>query len=611
QEAGPVSPGGNYWRSQTVQFPGLTDGTYYLILQVDGGRALYDGNYSNNTVVRPISLSFPSPDLAPVNFQAPSTISGRDLTNVVLLWSVTNQGTGPATTYGGQGWYDTVRLSTSPQGSWSDPELFSERSPESLAAGSSYQRTNVIQLPPVPTGNYYFVLTADGGDSVRELSETNNTIAIPVTVRVDQPDLVPFALSSHGLSPTPPYSTVTVVYAVTNAGVGLALGQNGWVDQLWISQTNVLNGSETYLGSFYQQTTLLEGDVYWRTNEVELPVYRSGSYYLLLRTDGYQYLQESNETNNVLAAPLVLDIQPSDVAIIGVQASESVSESLYPFVTVSWGITNQGPGAALPGSGWRQALYFSTVPALDSNAVYVASVSETNMLVPGETRWLTNRVSLPVETSGSYYLVVSANANNALGETNIANDIAVRPLAYSLVRPDLVPLALECPTNLVVPPYPYVGLTWGVTNQGLGSAYVRWPWSQGHWYDSIWLSASTNVDSSATLVFGSSEPGPVAPGEAYWRTNTLRLPIKQTGTYFLIFTANSSGYLAESDSSNNTVVVALTATVKAPDLRPFVFEAPTLVTGQPYPQISIVWGVTNQGIGPAELPASLNGWYTY
>ena len=609
-ENGPITPGGNDWRSRTVSLPVAESGQYYLILTVDTEHSLYDLNYSNNTMVVPITVSIEPPDLAPIAFQAPRSISGAELTNVTFIWGVTNQGTGPAGSFNVNS-CDSIVLSTSPEGTWSDTLISSECAWGMIPAGGSYWKTNTVRLRAIPSGNYYFLLHADSNNSVPESNETNNTMVLPVTVDAPLPDLAPVSIQLPTMMTSPPTPALGIVYAVTNQGKGLAVPWDTWLDQMYLSQTNVLDGSEVPIGWFYEQTPVLPGSAYTRTNLIHLPVYQSGSYYLLLRVDSYNYLPESDEGNNVLAVPITFDIVPSDVAAIGLHVSPALVGAPYPTVEVSWGVTNQGPSEAIGGWAWWQAAYVSTVPTLDFSALNAFAFSETNTLPPGAAEWFTNRVILPLTSSGQYYLILTANAQNSLGEWNTNNDVAVVPFSFSMTSPDLKPIALLAPERLSVPPFPWITLAWGVTNQGLSPAVVQQPWALDYWLDSLWISTSSNLDSAATFIGSFSEAGPVEAGQSYWRTNRVQLPISQGGNYYLIFAANYSGSLLESDASNNAVAVPITLTITPPDLTPLILQAPSLVIGEPFPEITVVWGVTNQGSGPAQVPYTPPGVYPW
>jgi hypothetical protein len=107
---------------------------------------------------------------------------------------------------------------------------------------------------------------------------------------------------------------------------------------------------------------------------------------------------------------------------------------------------------------------------------------------------------------------------------------------------------LRVPSVVTGPANPSVTVVWGVTNQGVGPAV-------GYWDDELYLSTNAVLDWTATYVGDWSETNTVAAGGSYWRTNTVRMPVVQSGTYYLIFQANAYDLLYESDWDNNTLAV--------------------------------------------------------
>jgi hypothetical protein len=53
-------------------------------------------------------------------------------------------------------------------------------------------------------------------------------------------------------------------------------------------------------------------------------------------------------------------------------------------------------------------------------------------------------------------------------------------------------------------------------------------------------------DATATVLNNGYENGPVAPGTAYWRTNTLWPPVVHNGTYYFTLNADANNQLIES-----------------------------------------------------------------
>ena len=187
--------------------------------------------------------------------------------------------------------------------------------------------------------------------------------------------------------------------------------------------------------------------------------------------------------------------------------------------------------------------------------------------------WRTNSIQLPVLQSGTYYLIFTTDLYNNLLESNTGNNKLTVPITLNITPPDLAPIAFQAPSAVTAPPHPQVTFVWGVTNQGTGAAL-------GYWIDN--LAISTN----SVLIRQPSrrrhyEYGPVAPGTAYWRTNTYNVPVTHSGTFYFFFQANSGGALYESDEANNVAVAQVTFDIHPADLVPAAFLAPNVVSGLP------------------------------
>jgi hypothetical protein len=295
---------------------------------------------------------------------------------------------------------------------------------------------------------------------------------------------------------------------------------------------------------------------------VRVPVVASGTYYLIFVTDGYNDLYESDENNNVsVAVPVTFDLwPPPDLAPIALQSPLVVTGAPNSGVTVIWGVTNQGAGPAV--ASWVDGVYLSTTPVLDWPAWTICYQNETNTVAAGGSYWRTNVVPVPEVPSGTYYLIFKTDTYDYLYESNETNNMWVVPVTYTnlLPPPDLAPVALQVPTVVTGPPNPSVTLVWGVTNESAGPAW-------GYWYDAVYLSTDAVLDGwDDWLVSDSYETNTVVAAGSYWRTNTMRVPVVESGTYYLIFQVNDWGYLYESDWDNNVFAVPVMFNIITPPI---------------------------------------------
>jgi hypothetical protein len=164
---------------------------------------------------------------------------------------------------------------------------------------------------------------------------------------------------------------------------------------------------------------------------------------------------------------------------------------------------------------------------------------------------------------------------------SIAGSILLATVPLWADLPDLEPIDLEAPATVTAAPNPSVQVTWAVINQGNAEA-------SGYWSDILYISTRPFYDSSAVFVSYAMAPSPVEAGDTYWSTNTVTLPITESGTWYLILYANAYNYLQESDTSNNTMVRPVTFVSTPADLAALNLVVPSTVTGPPNPYITVV-----------------------
>ncbi|MEI7850318.1 MAG: CARDB domain-containing protein, partial [Kiritimatiellales bacterium] len=212
-----LGPGDGYSSTNTVTLPAWPPGDYYLIARADANNWLVELNEVNNAIAIPITLSVPvvvsGPDVAPVSVDVQGVAqSGRSVSVVTI---VTNCGPGVASSSSGY-WSDRLYLSTNAVWDAGEDYLLGSYSHSgTLANGGTYAQTNTVTLPSgLGSGTYYLILQADYNNNLAESVETNNVLAIPVTLVL--PDLAPVSLSTEGVPQAG--RPLTVTYAVTNQG---------------------------------------------------------------------------------------------------------------------------------------------------------------------------------------------------------------------------------------------------------------------------------------------------------------------------------------------------------------------------------------------------------
>jgi hypothetical protein len=276
---------------------------------------------------------------------------------------------------------------------------------------------------------------------------------------------------------------------------------------------------------------------------------------------GYTYyLTVTNLTAN--PEPIGINLfTPADLAPVAVSAPTSViSARPNPTIQVIWGVTNQGMAAA---SGtWYDTVWFSTNGVLDANSINVGNFWVNQSIAPGDAYWQTNTVTLPMVGSGSYTLFVQVDTGNYLYEASLSDKVST-PIngVFTLTLPDLMPVSVTAPATITaLQPNPTIQVAWGVANQGIGEA-------SGGWYDRVWFSANGVLDAQSRNLGDFYVGQAVAPGDSYWQTNSVTLPMTQSGSYTLFVQVDIYSSILESDEQNNVAgTIPGSLTLVGPDL---------------------------------------------
>jgi subtilase family serine protease len=600
-QSGPIAPGESYWRTNTVRFPMTKSGNRYLVLQTDSYNSVFESNEGNNTAAVPVRFEISRPDLVPLSFVAPSEVTGLPNPMLTLAWGVTNQGAGLAEPRYGS-WSDRVYLSTNNVFDETAVYVGDLQETKTLPAGGSYWRTNQFQVPVLQSGTYYLFFITDAQRTIYESDFNNNGVGLPIEFTILPPDLAVLSMQALSNVSGTPRPTIMVAWGVTNVGAGAAKGP--WRDVVYLSRTPTVNDDTPVLGDFYEYGPVQPGGTYWRTNAWTTGVVESGTYYLIFETDVRNELHESNLDNNTVVMPVVFQISPPDLAPFAIQVPAEVTAPVNPSLTVIWGVTNQGTGSTprVPGYGWSDRFTLCKTPP-PAGGIDLGTYFWSMPLGAGESGWATNTFRFPLAESGTYYLVLDVNRSEDMFEANYANNQYWVPITIYIQPPDLAPVLFRAPAEVTGGLNPQIKLTWGVTNQGPGTAR-----GYNDWWDRVFLSRDALLDYNDSAIAWSTETGPVSPGGVYWRSQTVGVPVTESGTYYLILSVDDDQVMSDLNYSNNTAVLPIHFNVEPPDLTPLVWNVPTSIDDSAFPQVTLVWGTTNQGVGVA---SAYPGWSWY
>ena len=557
-------------------------GPYFIKVQLDTFNQITEmGGESNNVAVSssPLEVILSVPvDLVPTAVSGPTTGVPGHLMRVT--WSAENAGPRPDFYFS---WTDAVYLSQDDQLDATDIRLGEDEhsiprpSPGSGSAESRpdlqpYTRAQDFRVPnDTPAGTYRLLISADDGNDIFELpeGETNNVLAAadPVEIVLLPTDLSPEAdtdpdhpLPASGAPGTP----IDLHWRVTNTG-SIATAVTDWRDAVLLSPTPTLEGRPLVtLGEFSHRGVLDAGAGYDLSRTATVPYVTPGDYYLLFSTDTDNAVYElaPGEDNNLLAVPFRVSSEVADLAVKQVTAPAAGNQ-----VQVEWTVVNQGakPTSA---AAWTDEVYLSRDKTLDATDILLGTADHGGTLAPDGSYTQGGNYPLPVQDAGLYYLIVHADAQGDVFETERANNLAVVPLLVNISPADQPNLR---PANLVAPTRINAGqaldLSWTERNIGGGTT------DETHWTVGVYLSADRYLDrggpgvTGRDLYLGSIETDhALAPGEGLPVSASLRLPSGLTGSYYLLVYSDLTNAVYEGNETDNLAIAPHPVEVVAPPI---------------------------------------------
>ncbi|MEH2327189.1 MAG: CARDB domain-containing protein [Nostoc sp.] len=254
----------------------------------------------NNVFASAICQTAFTPDLIVQNASAPSSATVGS--SILLNYQVKNQGNASAGSS-----YSKFYLSK--DATFSSDDLFLNSDyVANLGAGAISSKSVTLTISnSTAAGNYYLLSQADGYASVAESNETNNVFASAISVTKPAPDLIVQNVSVP--STTIAGKTVQLNYQVKNQGNASAGSSQS---KFYLSKDATFSNDDVFLNSD-SVANLGAGAI--SSKSATLTISNStaaGNYYLLSQADGYAFVAESNETNNVFATAIAVQGTNSD-----------------------------------------------------------------------------------------------------------------------------------------------------------------------------------------------------------------------------------------------------------------------------------------------------------
>lgn len=591
---GALAAGGSYTESFNPTLADFLFGTYHFIVVTDVSNQVFEVSEANNERASSATAITQSPgNLVVTAAGAPSLAeSGKAM---LVNWTVTNTSTTSDSAAGS--WSDRVVLSIDDVlGNADDRVLGTFGHSGVLPPMGSYDNAQLVAVPiDVTTGNYNVFVTTDYNGQVVETNENDNRGTATTVVLQSLADLQVTAINvpSIELGDLMGGGSITVQYEVTNRGVGTNNATN-WRDDVFLSADPVFgNGNDFSLGSVFRGNSLAPGAKYTGMLSGTIPAVLAGDFYIIIRTDLFNQVYESNELNNVAGSdtvpinaaqtppgedpPTTVPVTPApppllpDLAVSNVDGP-SMGISGQP-ISVSWIVTNidEPTGTTV----WSDSVYLSRDQVFDASFdIALGSVARPAALNEGQQYMRTSDFTIPRGLSGEFYVFVVADGGHRIDEggreiNNVGFDGT--SMLVTLTPPaDLMPGMISVPTNAA--PGQNATISYTVHNLGDNPA-------EGQWFDSLYISEDDTWDLTDPLFARVLHVGTVPGMGSYTEMVTAPLPGVLPGDYHVIIRSDIRNLIPESNEGNNLAASLNQTSIDAQPLLLGETQNGTLPTG--------------------------------
>lgn len=453
----PLDTSASYTQTSTVTLPPDLSGIYYLYVYTDVTNSVFEHTDEGNNVGRSGAIDvqpYPPVDLAVTRLSASASgFSGRPLS---VEWTVENLGSAATLV---SSWHDGIYLSRDTLLNTSQDLLLEKiRRVGALAAAESYSRNFDVTLPNGSSGEYYLFIKTDVDNRVKDSNPNNNVKHAPAPISIElssSPDLqiTSFDAPTEAQSGQP----ITVQWTVQNTGEASTFATT-WYDAIYLSSDSRLDHTDRRLGLFTRQGALQPSASYSGSLEVDLPLFASGAYYLILKTDSRDDAYEHGAEGNNKQAQLIILTLPPPADLVVTKVSLPNSAVSGEEVTISWTVRNQG---ANPAVGWlRDAVYISADSTWEVSDPLLGIARRHINLSPGASMPVSFKVNLtkavladsvgnitdemPGVTPGPYHAIVRTDIRNNIRESDDTNNTLASTATMAV---DIPVLQLGVPTT--------------------------------------------------------------------------------------------------------------------------------------------------------------------
>lgn len=391
--------GSSYTVSENCRIPVAADGDYYILVVSDATNVTFDSQRANNVAASPIAVTQSAlPDLQMDTLIALNTLTTGE--NYTLRYTVSNHG--EHVTHDNR-WTDAFYLNQSPNLNGA-VQLGSKIHNGQLDTNAQYIDSLNVTIPNNWTGDLYLIGFTDATEQIVEMnSDANNMIIMPVSVSlplpcdltVTQPDFPQSAVAGED---------ITISWTVRNIGANTA--QGNIKDAVYLSSDSVWSSDDIMLGSVQYAVNIPANGQQQRSSTLPLQGVPTGDYYVVVKTNILNALNESSYTNNKVVSLTKMSVDyPSLYIDQEEQRQLAQNQTVYYKLQIGPEYEHQTLSCKLTATNQNVAnsLYiaFASVPSasrFDWSAT-IPYVQEQEILIPSLQQ-------------GTYYIMANGQTSN-------------------------------------------------------------------------------------------------------------------------------------------------------------------------------------------------------
>jgi subtilase family serine protease len=507
--------------TKTLTLPGAADsfwsgdGTFYIGMIVDYNGAIAETNESNNTNqgqwVSHDAVNITTPVASTVTVTSPNGNNSLATGSVYdITWTDNISENVRIDLYRGITFDRTITTSTPSNG------LYSWWVPNDLTSRSDYR----------------LVISSVHNSAISDWSDNYFSITNSL------PDLV----VQNTSAPTSAIAGSNITVSAYTKNNGNSLAGASYL-RYWLSNDTTLDSSDRSLGIKYVNSLSAGASEFSSLTFTYDVSWGTGTKYILFEADGYKYVSESNETNNIAFKAINVAAALPDLVIQNASAPTSVTTGNMVFISAD----TKNIGGSTAGASYVR-YWLSNDTILDSSDRSLG-INYVNNLSAGESEF--DFLTFTYDASwgtGTKYILFEADGYKYVSESNETNNIAVRTINVVAPPPDLVvqnalaPVAVTAGNTVSVSAY-----TKNIGGSTAGGSYIRY-----------WLSDDTVLDTNDHSL-GANYVNSLSAGASELSAMTFTYNVNWgTGTKYILFEADAYKYVSEGNETNNVAYKQIT-----------------------------------------------------